>query len=196
MIVLEAFFSRAYANWAVATYLAGTVLVVVILVKNNAHRWLKANLVYCVVAMLAFYVSDFGAMHNLIKFSYYPPAYRELFGWENAGKKINLLKQRYPQANFVMDDREIWAKGAYFGKLPVNKIYIWDNYDAMVPEVFTSWNKAKHQDFVWLSFSKYMRYDLLNSFRKNHALQTITFDQSQDHRKIYVYYLKDFQGRV
>lgn len=193
MIILEALFSRAYANWAATTYLAGTILVVAILIKNKAYRWLKINLSYCVVIMLAFYIIDFGVMHDLIKLPKYPHVCRASFGWENAGKKIRALSQRYPRANFVFDNREIWAKSVYFAGLPLNKIYVWNNLGAGKLEMFTSWNKACNQDFIWLSFNKSIPQNMCHAFKKIKKLKSINL---KNYRTIYVYYLTGFKGTL
>jgi 4-amino-4-deoxy-L-arabinose transferase-like glycosyltransferase len=196
IILLESLFSRAYANWAATAYLAGTILVVAILVKNQAYRWLKINLGYCVLVMLAFYVVDFGVSHNLMRLSKYPHVYRTSFGWEQVGKKIKLLVKRYPNANFVINNREIWAKSVYYAKLPLNKVYIWDNSDKAKLEIFTSWDQAKHQDFIWLSFNQGVSDSMQRSFKKIIRLQPIGFNHPRsNYRNIYVYYLIDFQGR-
>lgn len=191
MIVLEALFSRAYANWAAATYLAATILVTAILIKNKAYRWLKINLSYCIIIMLAFYVVDFGVMHGLIKLPRYPRVYRASFGWESAGRKIHALSQRYPQANFVFDNREIWAKSVYFAHLPLNKVYIWNNQSAGRLEMFASWNQAHNQVFIWLSFGECMQTNMRRSFKKIRKLKPIGL---KNYRTIYVYYLEDFSG--
>jgi 4-amino-4-deoxy-L-arabinose transferase-like glycosyltransferase len=195
MIILEALFSRAYANWAATTYLAGTILVVAILIKNKAYQWLKINLGYCLVVMLAFYVVDFGVMHKLIKLPKYPHVYWESFDWDNVGKKIDALSQRYPNANFVINDREIWAKSVYFARIPLNKVYVWSN-GAPKFEMYTSWNKALHQDFIWLSFGECMQTNMRHAFKKIKKLKSIYFDYPwKNSRNIYVYYLTDFQGK-
>ena len=116
--------------------------------------------------MLAFYVIDFGVMHNLIKLPKYPHIYRASFGWENAGKKISALSRCYPQANFVFDNREIWAKSVYFARLPLHKVYIWNNRGAGKLEMFASWKRACGQDFIWLSFGECMPTNMRQNFRK------------------------------
>lgn len=188
IIMLEALFSRAYANWAAVSYLAATVLVVAILVRHKLYRWLKINLFYCIAIMLAFYVIDFGVMHNLIKLPKYPHVYRASFGWESAGQKIKLLSQRYPKANFIFDNRELWAKSVYFAGLPLDKVYVWSDNGAPKFEMYSNWNAALKQDFIWLSFNK----NLNKNFTKIKPLISI---ELKHYRTIYVYYLKNFQGR-
>lgn len=196
IILLESLFSRAYANWAATAYLSATILIVAILVKNRAYRWLKINLGYCIVVMLAFYATDFGLLHNLIYIPKYPHVYRMSFGWEQAGKQIKLLAERYPNANFIIDNREIWAKSVYFAKLPLNKIYIWGNNDTAKLEMFTSWDQAGHRDFIWLSFDKCIPGSMRQSFKKITQLKPIIFNHSRfNDRIMYAYYLTNFQGR-
>lgn len=195
MIILESFVSRAYANWATAAYISGTILVVAILIQRRAIVWLKANLGYGLAAMLILYSFDFGVMHQLIKFKEYPKFYRELLGWEHAGKQIDLLHHRYSKANFIMSNREIWSKGTYFGHLPLSKVYIWDPNNSLKLDTSTSINKAKSQDFIWLTFQNTVPYDIKHGFRDVNELHFIPLKQfGADFGKIHVFYLNNFKG--
>lgn len=195
MIILESLVSRAYANWATAAYISGIILVVAILIQNRAIIWLKANLGYSLAMMLVLYSFDFGVMHQLIKFKEYPKFYRELLGWEHAGKQIDLLHHRYSKTNFIMSNREIWSKGVYFGHLPLSKVYIWDPNNSLKLDTSTSIIKAKHQDFIWLTFQNTVPYDIKHAFRDVNKLHFIPLKQFNiNFGKLHVFYLNDFKG--
>lgn len=191
MILIEATISRAYANWAAAAYLSGTILVVATLVNKRAITWLKINLGYCIAAMLVLYSFDLGVMQQIIKFKNYPHFYKQLFGWEAAGEKIKLLQQKYPPANFLIYDREIWSKSVYFGHLPLAKVYSWNSK----LDTITSINQVKHQDFIWLTYQKNVPTNTKEVFSNFVKLPTIYLNQfGRNFGKINVFYLTDFQG--
>lgn len=166
MIIIEAAISRAYANWAVAAYLSGTILVCAILVNKRAIGWLKFNLGYCFIAMLILYGFDFGIMHQIISLKNYPHFYKKLFGWEYAGQEINFLHKKYPTAKFVMTNREIWSKSAYFGKLPLNKIF-----------TISSIKKIECKNCILLTDENYTPNYLKNYFSHSTRLPAITLEQ-------------------
>lgn len=193
MIIITTLLSEASvrANWAVTAYLAGIILVVSILVNKQAYSWLKINLGYCLIASLFFYGFDFGLCHQLITLKHYPKFYRTAFGWQQAGQEINLLQQKYPQANFIMASRELWAKSVYVAKLPLNKVYAWkEKLDVLAPI-----EKAKHQDFIFLNDESTLPADIKHSFKNSQKLKPIYLKHGQDTLGIiYVFYLPDFQG--
>ena len=53
VILLQAFLSRAHANWAASAYAAASVLVIATMVRDGAWGWLKASfIVHAVVLAL------------------------------------------------------------------------------------------------------------------------------------------------
>ena len=52
VITLEAFISRAHANWAAPAYVAGAVLVIATMVRDGACSWLKASFAVNVALLL------------------------------------------------------------------------------------------------------------------------------------------------
>jgi 4-amino-4-deoxy-L-arabinose transferase-like glycosyltransferase len=193
MIFITTFISQspAHGNWTAAAYLSGIILVVGILVHKHALSWLRINLGYCLLVSLVLYSFDFGVCHQLITFKHYPKFYRTVFGWPHAGEKIKLLEQKYPQTNFIMSSRELWAKSVYFGRLPFAKVYSLDQkLDALAPI-----NAAKQQNFILLTFQKTVPNYIKRSFKHVKKLHSIPLRQfGYDFNKIHVFYLTYFQG--
>ena len=79
IILVQAFLSRAHANWAAPAYVAATVLVVATMVRDGAWGWLKASFALhaVVLALLVFGTATAGRVPLPLK----PDPFARTLGW-------------------------------------------------------------------------------------------------------------------
>ena len=83
VITLEAFISRAHANWAAPAYVAGAVLVIATMVRDGAWSWLKASFAVNValLLLLALGTTTAGRLPNPVG----PDPFARTLGWHDVG---------------------------------------------------------------------------------------------------------------
>lgn len=142
MITLQAFLSRAHANWAAAAYIAATVLVVATMVRDAAWPWLKASFAVHVAVLVALALGVAAA--GRIALPGLDPFARTL-GWEEIARatetKLNEARTRgQPFAAVITDDRPVTAELLYYMRHDPTPIRAWrggqqprDHFELMQP---------------------------------------------------------------
>ncbi len=120
-IVMQAFLSRAHANWAAVAYVAATVLVTATMIRDVAWSWLRASFVIHAV-VLALLVIGLSLAGRIPMPSGAAPFARTL-GWEaiadaTAAEVARAEAAGWPFAAIVSDDRALSAELLYY--LPAN----------------------------------------------------------------------------
>lgn len=113
VMTLEAFLSRANANWTAPAFVAGVVLASALLAQK-ASRLLVASLVLHVLAMGVLYNLDavrsgLGLAGN----SRLDPMKR-IRGWDVVGDRISALMAEHPGARLLADERKVLATLTYY----------------------------------------------------------------------------------
>jgi 4-amino-4-deoxy-L-arabinose transferase-like glycosyltransferase len=142
MITLQAFLSRAHANWAAAAYIAATVLVVATMVRDVAWPWLKAsfavNVAVAVIAAVGVVAAGRIAPLGIDPFA-------RTLGWEEIAKvtqaKLNEARERgQPFAAVITDDRPVTAELLYYMRHDPTPVRAWrggqrprDHFELMQP---------------------------------------------------------------
>jgi hypothetical protein len=121
------FVSRAHANWAAPTYVAGTILVVAWLVETaGRRRWLIASLVLHVAATAALmtYPRSIEAL-GIEPGKRNDPFWRQR-GQRQFGTAVAALLAERPESRLLCDDRETIASLVYYARpQPFNAVK-WD----------------------------------------------------------------------
>lgn len=117
VISVQAFLSRANANWAAPAFVAATPLVVAWCLDRPSRSWiLRVSVVLHVLVAGIVYNADslaaaFGAR--------VPPALdlqKRVRGWDKAGLWIRELKADYPDRPLLFDDRKTMATLLYYAR--------------------------------------------------------------------------------
>ena len=119
LITVQAFVSRAHANWAATAYVAATVLVTATLLRDLSMRWLRGSLVLHLVLLVALGA----AMATAGRFAL--PGVGEPFartlGWAALGKEVEKRVaagggggRRF--AAVITDDRALTAELLYYAR--------------------------------------------------------------------------------
>lgn len=152
LITVQAFLSRANANWAATAYVAATPLVVgwLIEVGRPWRRVLMASLVLHGVAMAVLYDLE-GALRVLNVPN--PARYdlqKRVRGWDEAGQWLRELKDANPSTTLLYLDRKILASMLYYAD-PQGWDAVIFNPDGHVLnhyELTTTMNGHEGQDFL------------------------------------------------
>ena len=110
LVMLQAFISRAHANWAAISYVPATILVSLQIIKY----WPKTKLVYygiISIGLLLLIIIPLSSKHN---FGLDP--YKKYRGWSNLGLEVSMVYLNYPDAVLVTDDRRVMAELLYYMK--------------------------------------------------------------------------------
>ena len=127
LMLAEAFFTRAYANWAAVAYVSAAVLVVAWL-AGNAPRWLAPTL--AVHAGGALFVYAFlGAGFGLAPFTFgrTDPVDR-VSGWDTLAAAVAERARSYPDAAILVDDRTLAAAMRYYLRDSGRRVVSWNPF--------------------------------------------------------------------
>jgi 4-amino-4-deoxy-L-arabinose transferase-like glycosyltransferase len=113
IVCVQALLSKAYANWAVAAYFGGTVLVVAALLENNL-RLLKASIWIGVV--IAFALPVMTSVAYDISIDGEKPALKRLLGREKLSREILEIAKVNNAGVIVSQSRDLLADLFYTGR--------------------------------------------------------------------------------
>ena len=112
IISIEALLSRAYANWAAVSYPSGIILTVAYMWEQHFRGWLKINAWLHVLVAALLYGWELCIAHG---YCAYPLPARP--NWQDFGVTLAKVHTQYPNAYYLVDDRELWSKTIYYGKI-------------------------------------------------------------------------------
>jgi 4-amino-4-deoxy-L-arabinose transferase-like glycosyltransferase len=115
LVFVQAFLSRANANWAAVAYAPAVVLVAAWLIRWRARRWLMAGVAF--QAALAAMVLAFGAWPTLADRAGLGGSFKRVRGWETGAERILTAAEALgPGAVIAADDRFLYNALAYYGR--------------------------------------------------------------------------------
>ena len=128
VITMQAFLSRAHANWAAPAYVAASVLVIATMVREGAWRWLTASFALhaLLLALLIFGTTTAGRVHLPLK----PDPFARTLGWHDVAEATlsELATAKAvgkPFAAVLSDDREVTAELLYYLRNEPTPILAW-----------------------------------------------------------------------
>ena len=139
LVMLQAFISRAHANWAAIAYVPATVLVTSQIVKY----WPRTKVIYygiITISLLFAVLIPLSSKHN---FGLDP--FKKYRGWSNLGLEISNVYLSYPSAVLITDDRRVMAEALYYMKNKPKKWVRW-NADGYIHDHYEL--VTKHDDLI------------------------------------------------
>jgi 4-amino-4-deoxy-L-arabinose transferase-like glycosyltransferase len=128
VITLEAFISRAHANWAAPAYVAGAVLVIATMIRDAEWGWLKASFAINValLVLIATGTTTPGRLPSPVK----PDLFARTLGWHDLAiaTQAELAKARdagHPFAAVLSDDRAMTAELLYYMRGEPTPVLAW-----------------------------------------------------------------------
>lgn len=202
VIALQALVSRAHANWAVAAYVAGTLLVSAWMSRLGWRPLLQVSIALHLVAAVAVYHGP--VLAGLVGATLPARAdpLNRLRGWDAVGAEIARLLRAHPGARPLFLDRMLMASALYYARPDARGAVKWNGRAGIDDqyELTTSLDGADGDDFLLIT-----RYGLPDGLTARFAswaqLPDIHVSLYGDGRtdkhsaRIYqVFLLRDFQG--
>ena len=193
-VTLQALLSRANYNWALPTYVAGSVLAVAWLLARGRRRWLHAALALNLV--LGVTLNLYPSAARLAGFEL--PARLDLFsrfrGWPEVGEQLRAHLDAYPDAALLGDDRKTLAEMLYYARPAAWAAW---NPDGVVDDHYkltADLRDARARRFIVLA--RHLTGEALaGRFRSVRELPPITVRTHADRVLRYrVFEAEDFQG--
>ena len=128
VVTLQAFISRAHANWAASAYVAGTLVVSLVLLSGPAWRR------YVLYGSIAF-ASIIGVV--FMAAAYQPAladglgvgnAFKRVRGWQETADAIIAIEQNAAAEAVMFDDRNVFHQMQRYGTGIETPIYMWQRY--------------------------------------------------------------------
>jgi 4-amino-4-deoxy-L-arabinose transferase-like glycosyltransferase len=111
--IIQSFLSRVLANWASATYIAGTVLVVAYLIEKNKISLIKIGIAIKLIAAILFYhYHDITKALN-IKLTSKTAPLKKVIGWREIANQLKPIIQKYNYP-LMFDNRTLMAEMIYY----------------------------------------------------------------------------------
>lgn len=130
VVIVQAFISRAHANWAASAYVAGSLLVLVFLLRGRPWRrhviaasvaiGFTASVIMAVVSINPGLVGGMNAARGL----------RHLQSWPQTAEALTVAEQDGAYSALVFDDRNIFHQMQRYGQQIRTPLRMWQRYDA------------------------------------------------------------------
>lgn len=128
VILVQAFLSRAHANWAAPAYVAASVLVIATMVRDGAWGWLKASFALhaVIILLIVFGTSTAGRLELPVK----TDPFARTLGWRNVADATRAELARAaaagkPFAAVLSDDRALTAELLYYMRDEPTPVLAW-----------------------------------------------------------------------
>lgn len=128
VITVQAFVSRAHANWAATAYVAATVLVIATMLRDRSWGWLKGSFAVNIAIFVLIAIGTAGAGRLALPVS--PDPFARVLGWQEvaAATRAELARARRDGAPFaavVTDDRAATSELLYYMRGESTPILAW-----------------------------------------------------------------------
>jgi hypothetical protein len=123
LITATAIISRAFANWAVTAFISGVIVVVAIMIRRAAWKWLTLSLAIGLFVQALFLAGDTQAtgLHVPVL----GDAYRRTLGWRALGEETGRLAQQVGARAIVGDQRDDVASLLYYWRDQPEAVMAW-----------------------------------------------------------------------
>lgn len=199
IVTVQAFISRAHANWAAVSYVAAVVLVSAVMVREQAWRWIKAS--FAIHAALIVLLAIATATAGRFAFPGGADPFARTLGWEAvaAATRAELAAARAagkPFGSVLTDDRSVTAELLYYMRDEPTPVLAWrgpgrpeDHYELSRP--FT----AKSPEPVLLVSLRAEDREVRPGFRQSERLKHVDVKAGTKTRRLVFYRLSEFRGR-
>jgi 4-amino-4-deoxy-L-arabinose transferase-like glycosyltransferase len=192
VVTLQAFVSRANANWAAPAFIAVIVLVAAWAVRNRRTRLLKVNaglnfalaVVLALLAVSPAFVAAIGQENSV----------KRLRGWADAGRSIETTAASAPFQAIVSDDREDMASLFYYTRARKLPLRMWPKEVAGNEYEATHALRAEETSKVLFVTRRAAPDDVVGAFAS--AERIATLETRLDSKRMRVFFLYALVGPV
>jgi 4-amino-4-deoxy-L-arabinose transferase-like glycosyltransferase len=196
VVFVQAFISRAHANWAASAYVAGTLLVLMFLLRGRPWRrhiimasvaiGFSASIVMAVVSINPGLVGGMNAARGL----------RHLQSWPQTAEALAEAEQERAYSALVFDDRNIFHQMQRYGQQIQTPLRMWQRYNAPhnhAEDVWALENGAQGPVLI-ISEREWERDRLLADFQQVTFLREIVIETGgHRQRRLSLYEGRDYQ---
>ena len=109
LVAATAFVTRANANWAAVAFISTNVLVIAVLVRLAAWRWIALTIAIGVAAQITLPLGDANARRVSIPGLPKPDIYARTMGWRALGEQVEKLARRTGARTIAAEYRDVVA---------------------------------------------------------------------------------------
>jgi 4-amino-4-deoxy-L-arabinose transferase-like glycosyltransferase len=199
IVTMQAFISRAHANWAAVSYIAAVVLVSGVMVREQAWRWIRASFAIHAAVIVLLAVATAAAGRFALPGGADP--FARTLGWRAVAEatRVELAKARAagkPFGSVLTDDRSMTAELLYYMRGEPTPVLAWrgpgrpeDHYELSRP--FTS----KSPEPVLLVSLRAEDREVRPSFRQAERMKHVDIKAGTKTRRVVFYRLSEFRSR-
>jgi 4-amino-4-deoxy-L-arabinose transferase-like glycosyltransferase len=125
LVTATGFVTRALANWAAPAFISAAVIVVAILVRRGAWKWLALSLAIGVAAQAALLTGDAVATRLNLPGLANGDLYHRTLGWRALGERAGALARRVGARTIVGEARDDVASLAYYWRDQPEQVLSW-----------------------------------------------------------------------
>jgi 4-amino-4-deoxy-L-arabinose transferase-like glycosyltransferase len=119
------FITRALANWAAPAFISGTVVVVAILIRREAWKWLALSLGLGLCVQVTLIAGDAMATRLHVPWLAKGDVYNRTLGWRTLGERAGELARRAGARTIVGDMRDDEASLIYYLRDQPEQVLAW-----------------------------------------------------------------------
>jgi len=132
LVTATGFVTRALANWAAPAFISAVVVVVAILVRRGAWKWLAISLAIGVALQVALIGGDAFATRLTVPWLANGDVYHRTLGWRALGERAGELARRIRARTIVGDARDDVASLIYYWRDQPEQVLSWPR--TLVPD--------------------------------------------------------------
>ena len=194
IISLQAFYSKALANWAAPTYVAATILVAAYLLEKS-RRLLVAGILLNLLLGMAFYHYHAIASTLGIELTSKNDPYKRVRGYKDLARKLQPIVDQYDYAKLLFDDRTTMAEMIYYLHPHPFDAVMFNPRHVLASQyhLTTDLNDHLGENFLFIT----TKDDSLAKeyFDSSKLIDTIEIPLYKDYKRVYrVYLLHRFKG--
>ncbi len=192
VVTVQAFISRANANWAAPAFVALAILVCAWALRQNRARLLAANV--AVNAALGLLVAAMAVSPAFVAAIGQENSVKRLRGWPEAGAAILAHAQTRSIAAIVSDDREDMASLFYYTRARSVPLRMWPKKVAGNEYEAAHALRAEEASKVLFATRRTDPSDVVNAFARVERVATI--ETRLDSKRTRVFFLYELSGPV
>ena len=149
IVAIQAFISRAHANWAAAAFPAATILVAGWAMRARKTTFLKGAVLINIIASLVFMAA--ATNFSLVDRVGLSEVVKRVRGWEQQGNYIAQLSTTYDAV--MVDDREVMGGVLYYARTSDIPVVAWNSNSRIDHhyEAFHSFRPTKYQRLLYVT---------------------------------------------
>lgn len=197
MMLIEAFLSRAHANWSAPAFESATVLIVSWLVNQNRNWLLKVTVALHITAAAILYSMVLAPPSSACyQFIARRTPFKHVYGWDSIGRQILSVRTHYPNTALLFDTRKVLAPIVYYMRPFGFDAAVWNNADMPSNhfEFITDLSRAIGLNFLLVT-EQHTADHVSQTFDRIEPVAVLRVMSYMNlTREIYIFYCSGFRG--